>query len=175
MTQQQYTIKLRTDSIPYSLCTPRHVPIPLLDKVKAERKKMENTGVISIVEDPTEWCSGMVLVPTKNGSVPICVDYINKAVCREKFILPSVKHTIGSLAGAKVFSNLDANREFWQIPLSPESSRYTTFITPFGHFYFLRAALWQSVNSGTFPATYVRDHIWFAGSGPYLGKRPTRA
>ena len=140
MMQQPYTIKLRPDAIPYSLATPRRVPIPLLGKVKEELKKMEDIGVISRVEEPTEWCSGMVPVPSKSGSVRICVDLtrLNEAVCREKYILPSVEQTIGSLAGAKVFSKLDANRGFWQIPLSPESSLYTTFITPFGRFHFNR-------------------------------------
>ncbi len=140
MMQQPYTIKLRPDAIPYSLATPRRVPIPLLDKVKAELKKMEDIGVISRVVEPTDWCLGMVPVPTKTGSVRICVDLtrLNEAVCREKYILPSVEQTIGSLAGAKVFSKLDANRGFWQIPSSPESARYTTFITPFGRFYFNR-------------------------------------
>ncbi|RXN33036.1 Retrovirus-related Pol poly from transposon [Labeo rohita] len=33
---------------------------------------------------------------------------------------------------AKVFSILDAKCGFWQIPLDEESSRLTTFMTPFG-------------------------------------------
>lgn len=33
-----------------------------------------------------------------------------------------------------MFSKLDANSGFWQIKLSPESTRLTTFIIPFGHF-----------------------------------------
>lgn len=79
-------------------------------------------------------------MPTKNGSVRICIDltHLNEVVCTERYILPSVDQTIGSLAGAKVFSKLDANRGYWQIPVSPESSLYTTFITPFGRFRFNR-------------------------------------
>lgn len=101
---------------------------------------MESMGVISRVEEPTEWCLGMVPVPTKNDSVLICVDltHLNEAVCREKYILPSVEQTLGSLAGAKVFNKLDANRSFWQVPLSPESALYTMLITPFGHYHFNR-------------------------------------
>jgi len=97
-------------------------------------------GVISRVEEPTEWCSGMVPVPTKNDLVHICVDltHLNNAVCRENYILPSVEQTLGSLAGAIVFSKLDANRGFWQVPLSPESAHYTTFITPSGRYHFNR-------------------------------------
>ncbi|XP_054871220.1 uncharacterized protein K02A2.6-like [Amphiprion ocellaris] len=138
--QQPYTIKLKPNAVPFSLATPRRVPIPLLGKVKKELERMESMGVISRVEEPTEWCSGMVPVPTKNDSVRICVDltHLNEAVCREKYILPSVEQTLGSLFGAKVFSKLDANRGFWQVPLSPESAHYTTFITPFGRYHFNR-------------------------------------
>ncbi|XP_061127410.1 uncharacterized protein K02A2.6-like [Syngnathus typhle] len=138
--QQPYTIKLKPDAVPFSLSTPRRVPIPLLGKVKEELERMESIGVISRVEEPTEWCSGMVPVPTKSDSVRICVDltHLNEAVCREKYILPSVEQTLGSLTGAKVFSKLDANRGFWQVPLAPESAHYTTFITPFGRFHFNR-------------------------------------
>ena len=37
-----------------------------------------------------------------------------------------------------MFSKLDANSGFWQIGLSPESAKLTTFITPFGRFCFNR-------------------------------------
>lgn len=63
---------------------------------------------------------------------------MNGSVCREKFILPSVEHILGMLAGATVFSKLDANMGFWQVPLTIESAKYTTFITSFGRYYFNR-------------------------------------
>ncbi len=56
---------------------------------------MEKQGVITRVEELTEWCTGMVPVPTKTDSVRISVDltHLNNAVCREKYILPSVEQT----------------------------------------------------------------------------------
>ncbi len=63
---------------------------------------------------------------------------LNNAVNRERYILPSVEHSLGQLKGAKVFSKLDANSGFWQIPLSQNSALLTTFITPFGRFCFNR-------------------------------------
>ena len=35
---------------------------------------MENLGVITKANEPTEWCAGMVMVPKKPGKVRNCVD-----------------------------------------------------------------------------------------------------
>ena len=50
----------------------------------------------------------------------------------------AVEQTLAQLAGARVFSKLDTNSGFWQIPLSRESALLTTFITPFGRYCFHR-------------------------------------
>jgi len=80
----------------------------------------------------------MAAIPKKNGSVRICVDLkqLNRGVQREVHPHPKVDETLAQLTGATVFSKLDANSGFWQIPLSPESRPLTTFITPFGRFCF---------------------------------------
>ena len=46
--------------------------------------------------------------------------------------------TLAKLSGVKIFSKLDANNGFWQIPLEEGSRKLTTFITPLGRFYFNR-------------------------------------
>ena len=136
--QSNYTIQMKENATPFSLTTPRRVPLPLLPKVRDELQRMESLGVIKPINEPTEWCSGIVVVPKPNGRVRICVDLtkLNESVKREKHILPSTDRTLAQLAGAKVFSKLDANSGFWQVELSEESSRLTTFITPFGRYYF---------------------------------------
>uniref|UniRef100_A0A8C6M7K5 Gypsy retrotransposon integrase-like protein 1 n=1 Tax=Nothobranchius furzeri TaxID=105023 RepID=A0A8C6M7K5_NOTFU len=137
----EYKIELKADAKPFALSTPRRVPLPLLPKVKRELARMEELGVISRVEQPTDWCAGMVPVPKPNrDEVRVCVDLtkLNKSVKRERHMVPSVEHTLGQLAGAKVFSKLDANSGFWQIPLSKQSALLTTFITPFGRYCFKR-------------------------------------
>ena len=125
---------------PFALTTPRQVAIPLLESVKSELENMEKQGVISRVQEPTDWCAGIVVVPRLNNRVRICVDLtkLNKCVCRELHPLPVVEQILAQVAGARVFSKLDANLGFWQIPLSAKSSLLTTFITPFGRFRFNR-------------------------------------
>ena len=78
----------------------------------------------------------MVVVPKSNGKVRICVDFtkLNENVCRELPMLPTVDETLSKLSGAKVFSKLDANSGFWQIPLAKESKHLTTFVTTVGRF-----------------------------------------
>ena len=63
----------------------------------------------------------MVVVPKKSSNaVCICVDlkHLNESVLRENFPLPTVDETLAQLAGADVFSKLDANCGFWQISIS---------------------------------------------------------
>ena len=101
---------------------------------------MEREGVISKINEPTDWCSGMVIVPKPNNRVRICVDLtkLNHYVKRERHILPSGVHILAQIGDTKFFSKLVANSGFWEIELSPDSSKLTTFITPFGRYKFNR-------------------------------------
>ena len=61
---------------------------------------------------------------------------LNGNVLRETHPMPHVDDTLAQLAGASIFSKLDANSGFWQIPLAPSCRHLTTFITPFGRYWF---------------------------------------
>ena len=126
---------------PVALTIPRRVPYPLLPKVKIELDRMVEQGVISKVERPTDWCSGLVEVPKANKTdVRLCVDLtqLNKAVKREFHPMSSVDDSLDKLSNVRDFTRLDANSGFWQIPLDCESQLLTTFITPYWRFCFHR-------------------------------------
>ena len=132
--QGEYSIHLKEGAVPFALTTPWRVAILLMESIQAELQKMERLGVIIRIETPTKWCAGMVVVPKANKCVWICIDLtkLNENVCRERHPLSAVEQILAQIAGAYVFSKLDANSRFWHIPLSPESAPLTTFITPFG-------------------------------------------
>ena len=138
-----YQIQLRPDAKPHALFTPSNVPLPLRSKVAEELERMEKAGVISKVSEPTPCCAGLVVVPKKSGRVRICVDMksLNQSILREVHPLPKVDETLAQLTGAKVFSKLDANSGFWQIPLSQSSRLLTTFIAPTGRYCFNNSPL----------------------------------
>ena len=136
----EYKIKLKSDAQPYVLNSPRRIELPLMDSVKTELERMVKLKVIIPVQEATDWCSPMVVVPKPNGELRICADLtkLNQSIVRERYMLPTVEHTLGQLTGAIVFTKLDANSGFWQLKMDEESSYLTTFISPFGRYRYLR-------------------------------------
>ena len=63
---------------------------------------------------------------------------LNKVIVREHFQLPTREEIFAGMAGATVFSKLDASQAFWQVKLAEESRDLTTFNTPFGRYRYTR-------------------------------------
>ena len=61
---------------------------------------------------------------------------MNKAVQCETHPMGSVDESLTMLGESRLFTKLDANSGFWQIPLDEDSKLLTTFITPFSHYCF---------------------------------------
>uniref|UniRef100_A0A1X7VTK1 Peptidase A2 domain-containing protein n=1 Tax=Amphimedon queenslandica TaxID=400682 RepID=A0A1X7VTK1_AMPQE len=127
------TIKLQSGAKPHLLFTARKIPLTLRDMVREELNSTESIRVISIVEEPTLLCVGMIPIRNRIGKVRICVDLkrLNESVHQEVFPLPEVDDDLAQQSGAMVLTKLDANSGFWQLLLSEESRLLTTFITPF--------------------------------------------
>ena len=58
------------------------MPIPLLEKVEPKLKELIELGIISRKDEPTDWCSPLMVVPKPNGDIQLCMDYthLNKFV-----------------------------------------------------------------------------------------------
>ena len=97
--------------------------------------------MIRPVTTPTDWCAPIVVVPKeKKDPIRLCEDLtkLNESVWRENYPLPSTDQLLAQLAGATVFTKLDCNSGFHQVPLDEDSQELTTFITSFGRFCFKR-------------------------------------
>ena len=57
--------------------------------------------MISKINEPTNWCSGMVVVPKQNEKVKQDMCGLNQYVKREQHIY----HVMGQVGDAKIFSN----------------------------------------------------------------------
>jgi hypothetical protein len=118
----------------------RKAPIHLQDKIKAKLDDMEQLGVIVKVAEPTMWVNSMTYPLKPNGDIRMCLDPkdLNAAIIREHYKAPTLQEITHKLAGATVFSKLDAQNGFWSIHLDDDSSYATTFNTPFGRYRYLR-------------------------------------
>ena len=125
---------------------PRRIPVTLQKEVKEKILELEKKGIIQKVTDPTDWISSMVIV-SKPGKLRICLDPrdLNKAIQRPKYQMPTLEEILPKLSKAKVFTTLDTKDGFYQIGLDEESSKKTTFWTPFGRYRYLRMPFGISV------------------------------
>jgi hypothetical protein len=133
----EHSITLRDNARPYAIHVPRPISFPLRSKADEALKQMVKDGVIVKVEEPTPWVAPMVVVPKPGqDKVRICTDYteLNKHILREIHPMSTVESSLALLGDGKFFSKLDANSGFWQIPLTEESSKLTTFLTHIGQF-----------------------------------------
>jgi hypothetical protein len=94
-----------------------------------------------------QYSSPAFLVPKPSGGYRMVVDYrlLNKVVVFDAFPMPSVEQVFANFQGAKVFSILDLNSAYYQIPLSAKSRKVTAFSTPFGLFEFNKLPMGISV------------------------------
>ena len=102
---------------------------------------MEDMGVIENVDQPTEWCSPVVVISQKKVTICGDVTQLNKAVLRENHPMLTTEQTltVPKLAGAKIVSKLDPSCSFWLRKLSLNNSKLpTTFINPWGRYCYRR-------------------------------------
>ena len=107
--------------------------------VEKEVKEMLDNNVIQHSSSP--WNSPIFFVPKKDGGFRPVIDFrkVNDVTVPDRYPMPLLRDVLQSLGkGNAVFSNLDLQSGYWQIPLDTESRKVTAFSTNQGHFEFLR-------------------------------------
>lgn len=133
----EYEIKLTDEEpvrqAPYRLSPP---------KMKELRKVVDDLlrqGVVRPSLSP--YASPVFLVPKPNsaGFRPV-VDFrlLNQKVVLESVPLPDLHNCFGWFSGARIFTVLDLNQAYYQIPLAEKPKPYTAFCTDYNLFEFNR-------------------------------------
>ena len=88
----------------------------------------------------SEWASPVILVPKPDGSLRFCVDYrkLNTVTKRDSYPMPRMDECIDSLGNATLFTTLDCNSGYWQLPIAKEDQDKTTFTCHAGSYKWLR-------------------------------------
>jgi hypothetical protein len=119
----------------------------------AEKEEINCMLAEKFIEPTTcEWASPIILVPKPDGSLRFCIDYrrLNAITVPDTYALPRMDECIDSLGDAVVFTTLDCNSGYWQIPVHPDARDKTTFTSHFGIYRFL----WLPFGLRNAPATF---------------------
>ena len=144
-------LHLREGAIPACNVSSRVSP-HLREKLKRTLNRMAARSVIEKVDEPTEWVSRLSIQTKKSGELRLCLDprHLNEHLIREVYHTTELDEILPDLSEAKIFSKFDLADGFWHCELEKESSRLTTFQTPFGRYCFKRLPFGLNVSTEIF-------------------------
>jgi hypothetical protein len=125
----EHHLKIYPDAKPVSQ-KPQKQSVERQDFICKEVQKLLDAGFIEKVHHPV-WQANPVIIPKANGKLRMCIDYtsFNKACPKDPYPLPRIDQIVDSTSGCDLLSFLDAYSGFYQIQMSREDRKHTTFVT----------------------------------------------
>ena len=134
---QQRRHHLLTTSGPPVYSKPQRLDPDKLSAAKEEFSAMEKAGIIQRSSSP--WSSPLHMVKKKDRGWRPCGDYgrLNNVTIPDRHPLPNIADFTSRISGSTIFSRLDLQQGYYQIPMAFEDIPKTAIVTPFGMFEFL--------------------------------------
>ena len=127
-------MRINTQDHPPTYQHPRRPPLAYREALEKQVQEMLAANIIRRSNSP--WMSPVILVPKKDGSIRLCIDFrkLNAITIRPAASIPSADDIFFALGKSKFRSCLDMKQGFWQIPIREEDKEKTAFGTDAGIF-----------------------------------------
>ncbi|KAK7590448.1 hypothetical protein V9T40_002061 [Parthenolecanium corni] len=111
-------------------------------RLTPEKLKAAKVAIYKMIADgemrpsKSDWSSPIHMVMKSDNSWRITGDFrALNAICKnDSYPVPNIMDFNQTMKGSKIFSKVDLNRAYWQIPMNEEDIKKTAVITPFGLF-----------------------------------------
>ena len=122
-----YKIRLTADEIVY--VPPYRRSIVENEEIEKEVTKLLKAGIIEVSDSP--YSSPILMVPKKDGTKRMCIDYrkLNAITVPKNLPIPQIKSIFDRISGATWFSAVDLRSGYLQCSMHPDSIKYTAFST----------------------------------------------
>lgn len=126
-----------TDEKPVSLKPRRLSP---QEKTEVEKQVSQWFKDDVIQHSFSDFSANIVIVPKKDATKRLCVDYrlLNKKIIKDRFPMPHIEDQIDDLERGRVFTTLDLKNGYFHVPIKESSRKYTSFVTHTGQYEFKR-------------------------------------
>ncbi|KAG0438226.1 Retrovirus-related Pol polyprotein from transposon 17.6 [Dictyocoela muelleri] len=117
---------------------PYRIPIGIKEQVQTEIKKLISSNIIRRSQSP--YSSPAFPIKKRNGKIRLVIDYreLNRITIPINHPFPSITECLATLGNSKIFSQIDLNSGYYQIPMDESSIKYTAFSLDNNHYEFLR-------------------------------------
>ena len=146
----EINIKLKDGAVPH-IEPVRRVPHAMQEPLKNKLDKLVKEEILHKVDisELIEWLNSFVCVKKPNGKLRLFLDptHLNKWIIRPRHSAKLVDDVLHKLNGAKWSTVVNSTSSFFNHKLDTESSKLTTFGTPFGRYRYLRMPMGASLSS----------------------------
>lgn len=147
-------VNVKSNAVPV-FCRPYTLPYALREPVEKQIEEMVSVGIL-MPTHYSEWASPVVVVPKKNKSIRICVDFkatVNRYLEKDHYPLPRIDEIFDKVGNGQIFTVLDLSNAYLQLEVNKTSTQYLTINTHKGLYTYTRLPYGIACAPSQFQAT----------------------